>query len=56
VRQTARERTERTSAAAVLQWATRYQRLFVDDPSIEYPLGSGQRLTYGQVTADLRTA
>jgi Glycosyl hydrolase family 63 C-terminal domain len=32
----------------------RYQRFFGDDLTVEYPTGSGRKLTLGQVTADLQ--
>jgi hypothetical protein len=32
----------------------RYQRFFGDDLTIEYPTGSGRRLTFGQIASDLR--
>jgi hypothetical protein len=38
----------------VISMLERYQRFFADDLTIEYPTGSGRRLTFGQVAADLR--
>jgi len=38
----------------VITMLERYQRFFGDDLTIEYPTGSGRRLTFGQVAADLR--
>jgi hypothetical protein len=38
----------------VISMLERYQRFFGDDLTIEYPTGSGRRLTFGQVASDLR--
>ena len=38
----------------VLESLERYDRFFGDEFQIEYPTGSGQRLTLGQIAQDLR--
>jgi hypothetical protein len=38
----------------VISMLERYQRFFGDDLTIEYPAGSGHRLTFAQVATDLR--
>ncbi len=38
----------------VITMLERYQRFFGDDLTVEYPTGSGRRLTLGEVAADLR--
>jgi hypothetical protein len=38
----------------VISMLERYQRFFGDDLTIEYPTGSGRRLTFGEVASDLR--
>ena len=37
----------------VVESLERYQRFYGDDFEVEYPTGSGQRLTLGQIVADL---
>ena len=38
----------------VISMLERYQRFLGDDLTIEYPTGSGRRLTFGEVASDLR--
>jgi hypothetical protein len=38
----------------VISMLERYQRFFGDDLTIEYPTGSGRRLTFGEVASDLQ--
>jgi hypothetical protein len=38
----------------VITMLERYQRFFGDELTIEYPTGSGRRLTFGQIAEDLR--
>jgi hypothetical protein len=38
----------------VISVLERYQRFFGDDLTVEYPTGSGRRITLGEVAADLR--